>query len=261
MEYTVKIIKAPSMALSHQLFELQKRIWGVSDKDALPAWKIFTTPKTSGLLIVAFEEDKPIAYALFTHVYTHREAKPYLYMDMLGVLPEYQGQRIGEQIVLKVKQFAKKNGYSAITWTYDPFQPANAHLYLCKLGAVVTQFYPNYYGELSGTYEQGSQSDRFLAELHLDATPKIPHDSEITVSFSLSKSFKPSVIDQKGTQAIEIEVPFDINTLMRVDAKNAYQIKDSRAEIFKFLLESDYCITDFVRKKDANYYIAKQIGY
>ncbi len=248
------------MALSQQLFELQEKIWGVSDKDALPAWRIFTTPKTSGLLIVAFEKDKPIAYALFTHVSTHSEAKPYFYMDMLGVLPEYQGKKIGERIILKVKQFAKKNGYTAITWTYDPFQPANANLYLRKLGAVVTQFYPNYYGQLSGIYEQDSHSDRFLAELHLDATPKISHDSEATVSFSLSQSLKPSFVDQRRTQTIEIEVPFDINTLIRVDAKNAYQIKDSRGEIFKFLLDSDYYITDFVQREDANYYIAKQVG-
>lgn len=54
--YHIEIITSSSMRLSNQLFEIQKNIWGMSDRDALPAWRMFTVPKTSGLLIVAIRK-------------------------------------------------------------------------------------------------------------------------------------------------------------------------------------------------------------
>ena len=255
----VSIIESPTMELSEQLFEIQKAIWGISDKDALPAWKIFTTPKSSGLLIVAYKDNKPIAYAIFTHALASPNMKPYLYMDMLGVLSEHQGKKIGERIVKEAITYAKNNGYTAISWSYDPFQYPSANLYIRKLGAVITKFSPNLYGRLSGT-DHGPRSDRFLAELHFEQTPKISYESKITHSYSLFDSTYKLPAINKSMQAIQIEVPKMGSNDKKGCTNNTPKLTDSCCQIFKHFLNDAFCITDFVQIKGKNYYIARRLS-
>ncbi len=238
--------------------EQQKIIWEMSDLDSMPPWKILIAPKVGGLLIVAFDRENPIAHAIFTHAHDDLNSKPYLYLDMIGVLPEHQGHKIGEDIILKSREFAGNNDYTSIQWTFDPLEGANANLYIGKLGATVTTFYPNYYGELTGRRHQGSVTDRFLAKLEPGAQPKDYQNIDAFITQQTYNRYESLIAQNPGTVAIEF--PADLHALLSENGEKAHNIRQSTGNIFMALLSNEYCINGFLRKEESNYYVAEKIA-
>jgi predicted GNAT superfamily acetyltransferase len=113
-KYRIEVNKNISMSLCRQLSQMQKVVWEMSDGDTLPPWKLFITPEIGGFIIVAYDNNKPIAHAIFTHAVSRDSIKAYLYLDMIGVLPEYQGQKIGEIILRRAQELARKYKHFAI---------------------------------------------------------------------------------------------------------------------------------------------------
>jgi len=89
-----------------------------------------------------------------------RDAGPFLYLDMVGVMPKWRGASIGERLLHSCWTAAVDRGIPSIEWTYDPLEGANANLYIRKLGAIGVRFYPNYYGDLSGDRHAVGPTDR-----------------------------------------------------------------------------------------------------
>lgn len=257
-EYRIEIIDSPSMALCNTLSEQQKIVWEISDVERMPPWKIFITPRIGGLLIIAFDQESPVAHAVFTHAHETLSSKPYLYLDMIGILPEYQSHQIGEQIILKSKEFAGNNGYRSIQWTFDPLEGANANLYVRKLGATVSTFYPDYYGELTGKRQQGMPTDRFLAKLEPDARTATNKDPEVTITQQDYNQYESMIAQDPKTVAIEF--PADLHAILSSNQEKAQSIRKSTASIFTTLFNQGYCINGFFRKGETNYYIAVKVN-
>lgn len=89
----------------------------------------------------------------------------YFHSHMMAVHPQYRDRGIGKRLKLEQRLWAIAYGYSAITWTFDPFQPRNAYLNLCKLAGTVSRYIPKVYG----TDETGDPSDRFLIRWELES--------------------------------------------------------------------------------------------
>src|SRR5690606_17463366 len=66
------------------------------------------------------------------------------------------------------RSWAIERGYSAITWTFDPFQLRNGYLNICKLGGTVSAYMPAVYG----TDQDADPSDRFLVRWEL-TSPRV----------------------------------------------------------------------------------------
>lgn len=256
-EIKVEIIDSPSMELCHALSEMQRTVWGISDLDRIPPWKIFITPKIGGLIIVAFDQSEPIGHAIFTHAHNNPNTNPYMYLDLIGVLPEYHGQSIGEKIILESKEYAIYSEYTSIQWTYDPLEGANANLYIGKLGGVVINFFPNYFGQLSGKRHQGSPTDRFMIKLDPDAQPKIHEKIDITITQQTYNRFESLITKNPNTVAIEF--PVDFQNILTESPEKAQNIRQGTRNLFTVLLNRGYCINGFVRKKESNCYIAEKI--
>jgi predicted GNAT superfamily acetyltransferase len=54
-------------------------------------------------------------------------------------------------------------------WTFDPLEIKNAYLNIHRLGAVVREYRPNFYGLSSSRLQGGLPTDRLLAEWRLDS--------------------------------------------------------------------------------------------
>ena len=87
----------------------------------------------------------------------------HLHSHMTAVMENHRDKGIG--FLLKIDQWhwAKKNSYKEITWTFDPLVRRNAKLNLLKLGADVSAYYPNFYGDMPDALNAGDESDRLLA--------------------------------------------------------------------------------------------------
>jgi predicted GNAT superfamily acetyltransferase len=99
---------------------------------------------------------------------------------------------------LKQHQFnwAKQQGLSGITWSFDPLVRRNCVFNFDKLGATAIEYLPNFYGTMTDEINAGDDSDRLFVYWDLTET----------------KSDEPISPD-----AVAIEIPEDIEALRKTD--------------------------------------------
>jgi len=131
----------------------------------------------------------------------------HLHSHMTAVLDDYRDQGIGYALKIDQWQWAKKNNYSEITWTFDPLVARNAKLNLIKLGVDISAYYPNFYGDMPDALNAGDESDRVMASWKvlgdqptaksvitnpdkLDTLIKIPEDIVAIRSEDISENLK-----------------------------------------------------------------------
>ena len=86
----------------------------------------------------------------------------HLHSHMTAVLPEYRDQSVGYALKIDQWNWAKKNTYSYLSWTFDPLVRRNAKLNIVKLGVEISAYYPNFYGEMPDALNAGDESDRLM---------------------------------------------------------------------------------------------------
>jgi len=87
----------------------------------------------------------------------------HLHSHMTAVLDKYRDKGIGYSLKIDQWNWAKKNNYKEITWTFDPLVARNAKLNLIKLGVDILAYYPNFYGDMPDALNAGDESDRVMA--------------------------------------------------------------------------------------------------
>jgi len=87
----------------------------------------------------------------------------HLHSHMTAVLDDYRDKGIGYSLKIDQWNWAKKNNYKEITWTFDPLVARNAKLNLIKLGVDISDYYPNFYGDMPDALNAGDESDRVMA--------------------------------------------------------------------------------------------------
>ena len=108
----------------------------------------------------------------------------HLHSHMTAVIENNRDKGIG--FLLKIDQWhwAKKNNYKEITWTFDPLVKRNAKLNLLKLGADVSAYYPNFYGDMPDALNAGDESDRLLASWKVEGDAPMSRQEIIFVESS-----------------------------------------------------------------------------
>jgi predicted GNAT superfamily acetyltransferase len=99
-----------------------------------------------------------------------------LHSHILGVSPSVQGRSIGFALKQHQRSWALARGIGTVTWTFDPLVRRNAYFNLTKLGASITAYYENFYGDMPDAVNAGDESDRVLVEWNL-ASPAVAETS------------------------------------------------------------------------------------
>lgn len=142
--------------------ELQQRIWSYAALDTVPDQIFIVAKKTGGQVMVAYDRDKPVGFALaFAAV---RDGLTYLHSHMVGVVEECQNRGVGRLLKLAQRDDAIERGIDLIEWTFDPLRLKNAHFNIERLGAIVRHYIPNLYGRTSSPLHAGLPTDRLVAE-------------------------------------------------------------------------------------------------
>ncbi|CAB4344429.1 unannotated protein [freshwater metagenome] len=137
----------------------------------------------------------------------------------------------GAGFALKQHQFnwAKENGLTAITWSFDPLVRRNCVFNFDKLGATAVEYLPNFYGTMTDSINAGDESDRLFAYWDLSGS-------------------KPTT--EGNPDAIAVELPEDIEALRKVDLPAALQWRRQTREILHPLLSDGWTIS---RMKDRSH--------
>jgi len=124
---------------------------------------------------------------------------------------------------LKMHQFnwAKSNGFSGITWSFDPLVRRNCVFNFDKLGATAVEYLPNFYGTMTDEINAGDDSDRLFVYWDLTSA-KV--DSEIS------------------PDAISVEIPADIEALRRTDLDAAKLWRSETRNILEPLMADGWTI-------------------
>ncbi|HVQ56767.1 MAG TPA: hypothetical protein VMS29_08435, partial [Pyrinomonadaceae bacterium] len=100
-------------------------------------------------------------------------------------------------------------GVKIVKWTFEPWKARNAYFNLEKLGAIVSEYHPNFYGvdyttASTGEVPIGLASDRLFAEWHLE--------SDKVKSLAAGESY-----DEMNDPSAEIAVVADWSNLVEDD--------------------------------------------
>ena len=125
----------------------------------------------------------------------------HLHSHMTAVLPEYRDKGVGYALKIDQWNWAKKNDYSQLSWTFDPLVRRNAKLNIVKLGVDISAYYPNFYGDMPDALNAGDESDRLM------------------VSWSTNKDAPKArrIITEPEPSDILIEIPEDIVVIRSKD--------------------------------------------
>ena len=236
--------------ICQQIFENQQLIWNMPASEAMPVWKLLTIASTGGLLIGAFEKKQNVAHALLTPARDPLSNEAFLYLDMIGVLPEFRSNKLGERMLRLAQEKALQLGYKTIQWTFDPLESANANLYIRKLGAHAIRFYPDYYGPVEAS-NNAVATDRFWMRWQLYKQKQL--------RAMLERIIKPDDkidADYYSSDRLAIEIPRDFQTLIKDDVLRAEMIRYKIRDIFWHLFQSGFIIKAFVSDDNKNYYVA-----
>ncbi len=151
-----------SLSEFEQCIQLQKEVWGDSDRELVPQHIFVVAAKTGGQIFGAYDGETLVGYLL--GMVGLRDGVGYIHSHMAGVLPAYQNCGIGRKLKLAQREDALARGMGLIEWTFDPLKLRNAYFNLVRLGAVVRQYLPDVYGTVSSHLDSGRPTDRLLAE-------------------------------------------------------------------------------------------------
>ena len=86
----------------------------------------------------------------------------HLHSHMTAVLDEFRDQGVGYALKIDQWNWAKKQKYPYLSWTFDPLVRRNAKLNIIKLGVDISAYFPNFYGAMPDALNAGDESDRLM---------------------------------------------------------------------------------------------------
>ena len=103
----------------------------IADETLLETW-IFEKRKAEVLL--AFEGDTPVGFALFFHNFSTWLGRAGIYLEDLFVLPEYRGRGYGKLLLKRLARIAVQRGCGRLEWSCLDWNEPSIGFYL-SLGA------------------------------------------------------------------------------------------------------------------------------
>jgi len=198
MEDKIEIIKLLSLEQQGEARNIFDKTWVMDSGTEITPNLLQAMVHSGAYLSGAFIGDKCVGAAFAFPATTEGI---HLHSHMTAVLDDYRDQGIGYALKIDQWQWAKKNNYAEITWTFDPLVARNAKLNLIKLGVDISGYYPNFYGDMPDALNAGDESDRVMASW------KIFGDQPVAKSVILNPS-DPDII---------IKIPEDIVSIRSED--------------------------------------------
>ncbi|MBO0772109.1 MAG: GNAT family N-acetyltransferase, partial [Actinobacteria bacterium] len=145
--------------------ELFARIWDAPDQPPVPHDLLRSLAHAGGAVHAAFRGGQlaGAAAAVFGP-----PATASCYSLIAGVSPGSEGRGCGLALKLAQREWALRAGAATMTWTFDPLLRRNAWFNLARLGARVTGYLVDFYGEIAdGVNDQ--ETDRLAVCWKLQA--------------------------------------------------------------------------------------------
>ncbi len=149
--------------------DIQKEVWGFSEREIVPLAELKSTLKAGGLAAGAFDREGTMAGFVLGFWALDESGKVFHYSRRLGVRKSLRGLGLGRTLKLYQKDFVLGRGFSLVRWTYDPLEGENASLNIGKLGAEASDYLVDFYGTDPEPPNRGIPTDRFFVRWQVDS--------------------------------------------------------------------------------------------
>lgn len=201
--------------------ELQRDTWGRDFNDVVTASVQLVTQKVGGVAAGAFDANGRLMGFVYGMTGV-QDGRIVHWSDMLAVRPEAQNAGLGRRLKEYQRKAVAKVGAEVIYWTFDPLQARNAHINFNVFGVRAVEYVRDMYGENTGSdLHRGIGTDRLIVEWPVKDN-------------ALAKRRKEIASASKATNAIRVEVPRDVTSMLRDEPALAKQWRESsRAALTK----------------------------
>ena len=228
--------------------ELQKEVWKIVDLDVVPLTQLAAAQAAGGVLLGAFDGETLAGFAYGFPGYEHGRATHHSHM--LAVKPEFRSSNLGQRLKLAQRERVLAKGINRMTWTFDPLQSLNAYFNFCKLGVTADRYFVNFYGNEAPSFLHQNSTDRLwviwnLSEEKTILTTDIEKvkrlvklgENQIPQSFAVSEEDKQ----------VAIEIPSDINELVKKNSELAKKWRESTRRAFTEAINKGFLVENFYR--------------
>jgi len=247
------------------LEDIQRDAWKMPDVELVPKRLIYATLKSGGVVIGAYLKEELLGYT-WGWIGNKDPYGVFIYSHHNAVREKYQNQGIGLQLKLEQRNWALKNGYKLINWTFDPLQSKNCYLNLHKLGATCASYNVNYWGEMKDALNVGMETDRlycnwyldsdhvkeYLAHKQRDFTEIVSNDNHLVLK-TRRKGIFLEITEMNlanSNSLLAIEIPSNITEYMINNKNLAIEWRNKTRDIFINYFSKCYKIFDFVIMKE-----------
>ncbi len=215
MDHPIEIRECTTLEELSSCVELQRAVFALPEIEISPVRHFVVTKNAGGFILGAFADDELVGFVLSVPAFLRGEKA--FYSHMTAVRQDFQSSGIGAKLKWRQRDRALELGVQHVKWTFEPWKARNAYFNLEKLGAVGSEYQPNFYGVDYATAVQskskiGLASDRLFAEWHLI--------SDKVEALAAGEKY----IESRGP-VTEIEVPNDWVALLTESAEDALSVQ------------------------------------
>ena len=227
---------------------LQRETWGDAPGTLVPTPLLIVAQRLGGIAAGAFDEQGRLLGFVFGLTGVERGTIVH-WSDMLAVRPELRNLGLGRRLKEYQREQVARVGARVIYWTYDPLVARNAHLNLVVLGARVSEYVADMYGDTGSPLHAGLGTDRIIVAWDVDRPPrgKRPDAGPAIALNPGGTSFIPPADDPA---TIAIEIPADIFAVRDRSPEAAVAWRRSSREAFQWALPQGYGVRDVERSPD-----------
>ncbi|MFZ3188235.1 MAG: o-succinylbenzoate synthase [Candidatus Sulfotelmatobacter sp.] len=166
-EGEIVIRDVEEIAELEQVEVLEQEVWGVRERDVVPASLLIAAKEVGALILGAFDGVRLVGFAFG---FLGQEGGDLtVHSHILAVRAEYRDQNLGFRLKLAQRERALRLGVRQITWTFDPLRSRNAQLNFAKLGVLCDTYKIDFYGVQPGSFLHQNGTDRLWVRWYIDS--------------------------------------------------------------------------------------------
>ncbi|ALJ21777.1 hypothetical protein AOA12_18510 [Microbacterium sp. No. 7] len=178
-------IEARPLETMDQLVEAGRVLaayWG-GDDGGMPPNLLRALAHTGNYVVGLYDGDRMVGASA---AFFAEPAARSMHSHVTAVLPEHRARGLGRVLKEHQRQWALARSVGRITWTFDPLVARNAHFNLAVLGATVTEYLVDHYGQMADAANSGDETDRlFVTWAVAAARPRDPEPAEVVASVAV----------------------------------------------------------------------------
>lgn len=245
MNEEIEIRECESLEELAACVDLQREVFALPEIEISPVRHFVVTKNAGGFTLGAYSGERLVGFVLSVPAVLRGERA--FYSHMTAVSADFQGSGVGAKLKWAQRERALSEGVKYIKWTFEPWKARNAYFNLEKLGAVVVEYQPNFYGIDYATAATGGEpiglaSDRLFAEWRLESE-KVRH---LAAGAEYAEGRTPD---------LEIEVRNDWAVLVNVRPADAIKEQDRIKAEFQSAFARSLICRSFLRDSEKPKYL------